>query len=232
MAEFRSGAEYAEQIRARAIQLLTENAPFRISVYSDLAEKSDRIFVQGKKSDGSDIGQYATSPPMYVNPNFAPRKTSISIPGGGKLEGLLPTRGKPTKENPNGERYFTEKTKHRGVRGTKAGDPHRTTYLDGGYKELRNRTGRRIDKIVLRFTNDLFLDWANMGSVSGTPTPTKVNPSEYIVQLKRKYNVEKRVGLESRFGKIFTSTEREKISFYETLNFNFQKFMRGENVDQ
>lgn len=227
MATFQSGAEYANEVRKRIGRLLADNKPFRIAVYNDVARKSVRIFEDGIKSDGSQIGQYATQPPIYVNPNFAPRKGAIRIAGGGVLQGLLPTRGKPTKENPEGESVFTEETKHRGVRGTKAGDPHRTTYLIGGYKELRNRTGRRIDRVNLRFTNNLFLDWANTGSISAPPKPTKVSPIEYVIKLKRPENVLKRIGLEDKYGIIFKSTGDEIKNFVETLQFNYNEFMKG-----
>lgn len=233
MATYKSGKEYAQKLAARYEELIRTNIPFKETVYNDIARKSKRIFEDGLKSNGSLIGQYSTKPPIYVNPNYAPRKGDIKIKGGGKLEGLLPTIGKPTKDNPEGEMFFTEKTKHRGIvrrKGVvvftpKAGDPHRCTYLDGGYKELRNRTGRRIDKVNLRFTNDLFLDWANIAIEGAAPKPTKVSISEYVIQLKRDYNIKKLQGHEKKYGTIFASTSEEKKLFLENLNSRIKVFM-------
>lgn len=207
MATYRSGKEYAQRLAAKYEELLRTNIPFKEAVYNDIARKSIRIFEEGKKSDGGLIGQYSTTP-MYANPNYQPRSGAIRIAGGGKLQGLTPTIGK------TGKSVFAS-----------TGLPHKTTYLEGGYKELRNRTGRRIDKVNIRFTNDLFLDWANVGTVSSPPKPTKVSSSEYLIKLKRAHNVYKVEGLEEKYGTIFTSTAQEKKLFLENLNSRIKVFM-------
>ena len=207
MATFSSGKEYARHIAAKYEELLRTNIPFKEAVYNDIARKSIRIFEEGKKSDGSLIGQYSTTP-MYANPNYQPREGNITTKSGGKLSGLLPTVGK------TGKSVFAS-----------TGLPHLTTYLGGGYKELRNRTGKRIDKVNIRFTNDLFLDWANVGAVNAAPKPIKVDSSEYVIKLKRSYNVDKKEGLEEKYGTIFFSTVSERKQFVSDLNSRIKVFM-------
>lgn len=207
MATYKSGREYAQRLAAKYEELLRTNIPFKEAVYNDIARKSIRIFEDGKKSDGSLIGQYSTTP-MYANPDYQPRKGNITTKSGGKLSGLLPTIGK------TGKSVFES-----------TGLPHKTTYLEGGYKELRNRTGKRIDKVNIRFTNDLFLDWANSGSVGSAPKPTKVNVSEYLIRLKRSYNIDKVEGLTDKYGTIFFSTVSERKQFSSDLNSRIKVFM-------
>jgi hypothetical protein len=98
-----------------------------------LADNLDRIHQRGKAVNGSNIGRYDTTTPMYVNPNKAPRGTKNKAKG---IEGLRPPKGK------NGETKF------------KNGKPHKTTYVKS-YKDLRNRIGRRIDIVDLNFTGTL-----------------------------------------------------------------------------
>lgn len=207
MATFSSGKEYARHMAAKYEELLRTNIPFKEAVYNDIARKSIRIFEEGKKSDGSLIGQYSTDP-MYANPDYQPRKGAIKTSGGGKLQGLTPTIGK------TGKSVFAS-----------TGLPHKTTYLPGGYKELRQRQGRKVDHVNIRYTNDLFLDWANVGAVNAAPKPTKVDSSEYVIKLKRSYNVDKKEGLEDKYGTIFFSTIGERKQFTTDLNSRIKVFM-------
>jgi hypothetical protein len=46
------------------------NVPLGKAVQSSVQQIGNRIFDEGKKSDGSDIGQYSTEP-IYVNPKFS-----------------------------------------------------------------------------------------------------------------------------------------------------------------
>lgn len=196
MATYKSGREYAQRLAAKYEELLRTNIPFKEAVYNDIARKSIRIFEDGKKSDGSLIGQYSTTP-MYANPDFQPSKS-----------GITPPTGK------TGKSVFAS-----------TGLPHKTTYLAGGYKELRQRLGRKVDHVNLRYTNDLFLDWANAGSVGSAPKPTKVNVSEYLIRLKRSHNIDKVEELTDKYGTIFFSTVSERKQFSSDLNSRIKVFM-------
>lgn len=225
MATYNSGAEYADRQMKMLGDLMSLNIPFRQTVYDDLITKSNRIFRFGLNTALGQIGVYSTKP-MYVNPNFTPRAGSYTSRTGGKMQGLLPTRGKPTKSNPAGETHFNAKTKILGAGGTMEGEPHRTTYLKGGYKELRNRTGRRIDFVNLQFTNDLFLDYCNITQLGAPPQPQMVSQHEYIVRFKRYHNVEKKKGLEKKYGKIFDSNPQEIDLFVKRLNQNVSTYIQ------
>lgn len=220
--------EYAQRAAEKIDRILSTNIPFERAVRNTVALQAKRIFIDGRKSNGSAIGSYSTKP-MYINPNYVPPRKTNKGRSSFKLEGLEPTVGM------FGEHIFTPETAWHGVKGTKAGDPHRTTYLKGGYKELRNRIGRRIDKVNLTFTNDMLSDFCNM-TVSPTenvrvlkPEPTKISVNEYVVGFKRSINGLKREGLEKKYGTIFKliPTE-EKEKFFKTLDFNFRKALADD----
>ena len=207
--------EWTKRHRQVLKNLVTNNRPLQIAAKTAMKDMAIRIFEDGKKSDGSLIGQYDSKKPMYINPNYSPRAVGGNQNRGKlKLEGLKPTRGNPNAsliENPGvGEHIFTEKTKHRGVKGTKAGDPHRTTFVNS-YKDFRNRIGRRIDKVNLVLTGELQSDFCN-GRISN-PIPTKVNAAEYVVTLSRQGNRDKRDGMEDKYGIIFHHTKEEIAKF-------------------
>lgn len=206
---FKSTAEYAAHMQGKIDALIRDDIPFKEAVYNDIARKSIRIYEQGMNSNGSQIGKYSTSPAMYVNPDYAPRSGNIRTKSGGKLQGLKPTVGK------TGKSVF------------KNGKPHKTTYLPGGYKELRNRTGRRIDIVNLRFTNDLFLDWANVATEKQLPVPTKINQHSYVIKLKRAHNADKVEGIEKKYGAVFASTPQERVLFIRDLQARLKVFMES-----
>ena len=220
--------EYNANLDKFLINIEKLNRPFQLAVQSSVQQIGNRIFENGQKTDGSNIGTYSSEPPIYVNPNFAARKGDIKTEGGGKLQGLLPTIGKPNIsliEDPQGERFFTEKTKHRGIVRKKgvvvfrpqAGDPHRTTYLDGGYKELRNRTGRRIDKVDLTYTGEFKSDFRK-GKASVQAKGTKINVNTYTIQLDRENNIKKEEGYTKKYGTIFDPSQKETTEFERNVN--------------
>jgi hypothetical protein len=221
MATYKSGEEFIMRHVQRVEQLMQYNYPFEQCVRDQLIRNYKRIFSMGLKTDMTKIGTYSTKP-MYVNPNFTPRAGGFTSRSGGKMQGLLPTIGK------HGEKYFNAKTKIRGARGTETGEPHRTTYLAGGYKELRNRTGRRIDFVNLQFTNDLFLDYTN-APIGTPPKPIKISQHEYIVKLKREHNVKKVDGLQKKYGTIFNLSENEKVAFIQRLQRLVNNWLDPEN---
>lgn len=87
-----------------------------------------RIFKDGKDSNGAQIGDYSVIP-FYINPQ-SPNLLGV------KKGGLKPI-GK------------TGQTKF------KNGNPHKTAYLANGYKELRQKTGRQSAKVDLNLSGSL-----------------------------------------------------------------------------
>jgi len=178
--------------------LVKNNRPLQIASRTALKDASIRIFEQGKKTDGSLIGQYDTKRPFYVNPTTSPGAATGSKKV--KLQGLTPPTGK------TGETVF------------KNGKKHKTTYVNN-YKDFRNRIGKRIDKVNIVLSGELQSDFANAKIVSEklpeNPTPIKVSSQEYIVTLARKENQKKRDGLEDKYGIIFHHTKEEKAKFFK-----------------
>lgn len=74
--------QYIAKIQGKIKELQTNNKPFAIAVNSTMALQSHRIFIEGKNSSGSDLGNYNTTNPLYVNPKKASPKA-------------FPVKGKP-----------------------------------------------------------------------------------------------------------------------------------------
>lgn len=96
------------------------------------ANTLERIHEDGLDSDLRNIGSYDTTTPIYINPDKAPRKTANKAKG---IEGLK-----------RAGKYGDTKFKN--------GKPHKTAY-NANYKALRNKIGRRIDKVDLNFSGKL-----------------------------------------------------------------------------
>lgn len=194
--------QYISKLQGKIKELEKQNKPFEIAVRSTMALQSNRIFIEGKNSSGSSLGQYDTTLPMYINPLKAPRATGKKIKG---IEGLMPPTGK------NGDTVF------------KNGEPHKTTYVKN-YKDYRNRIGRRVDRVDITLSGDLQSDFRN--SVSTTKvTPTKVNTNEYITVIRRPLNTKKIEGLEKKYGVFTNLTTQEREAFYKVNEFELRKFM-------
>lgn len=87
------------------------------------AEHKDRVFVQGRATNGSRIGTYSTRP-IYASPQ--------------RLAGLPTARIRP--QGKSGARRF------------KSGHPRRSRYFAGGYRELRRTVGRQSQYVDLNLT--------------------------------------------------------------------------------
>lgn len=194
--------QWIEKQRAILAKLKAENKPLEIAARTAMAEQANRIFIQGKKTDGSNIGQYDTKTPFYVNPNTSAGFTTKSSKY--KIEGLKPPKGK------HGDTHF------------KNGKPHKTTFVNN-YKDFRNRVGRRIDKIDATLSGDLQSDFRNAPVDSVAVNPKKVSVNEYQIVLQRDKNVEKLQGLESRKGEISDASKAERNTFVKVANFELKK---------
>lgn len=125
--------------------IIKDNNPLKIAARTIHKDITVRIFEQGKKADGSDIGKYATAPPMYINPKTSP----------GSVKKLQPI-GK------HGETVF------------KNGKPHKTAYVSS-YKDYRQKIGRPTEKVNLVLSGDLQLDFANGKVSNPSPQKVNVN---------------------------------------------------------
>ena len=227
MATYTSAADYAAQ-QAQLLQRIRRyEVPFERAVRSILGQQAQRIFERGENETGGPIGQYDTQRPFYVNPKKAPRAVGLSK-SGYNLQGLLPTRGNPSAsliEDPEGEHIFTPLTAHRGGKGTKAGDPHKTTWVKN-MKDYRNRIGRRVDRVNLELTGDLRLDWSSalLGKVAvkqeGTGSLT------LSVGVKRPANVKKLENLTAKYGPVFNLTPRERSEYFRILQYELREAVR------
>ncbi len=116
-----------------AIEQLKNGTIMGIAVADTHAKMTARIFEDGKKSDGSDIGKYAGGP-MYVNPLLSPKK--------------FPVKGKPNKKGVSKNKFES------------TGQPHRTGYFEN-YKAYREKIGRPTDKVNLVLSGTLHSDFGN-----------------------------------------------------------------------
>lgn len=216
--------EWIAKQRRLITELKTKNAPLELAARSTMALQAHRIFIDGENSSGGSIGQYDSEHPIYVNPEYAPRKTADKIKG---IDGLLPTRGNPSAsliEDTEGEHTFIAATAHRGVKGTKAGDTHRTTWVKS-YKEFKRRIGQKNDKVRLHLSGDFESDFRNAPVDSAAVNPKKISVNEYQTVLKRDENVDKLRGLTVRFGVFSNLTKFERSEFLRVNSFELRKLM-------
>lgn len=104
-----------------------------IAVRDTVAKQSERIFIDGKASDGGQIGGYNAERPLYVSPKKVPKEGA-----------LLPLKGK------TGKSEF------------KSGKPHKTRYVES-YKKLRELMGLQSDKVDFNLFGNLKSDFENGG---------------------------------------------------------------------
>jgi hypothetical protein len=103
---------------------------------------------------------------------------------------------------------------HRG----KTGKPTKTSYYKS-YKALKQQQGFNANVVNLRMKNELQSDFANAKIAEGNDSPPKpntikVNPNLFIISLRKQINVDKKEGLEKKYGKIFSHTKAERKEFH------------------
>ena len=192
--------------KIRNIKIFSE--PLQIAAFSATALMGERIFDMGKDVNNIQLRSpgyvsYSTKP-MYVNPDNLYKKTGLGVP-----------MGKPKNGKIRGETKF--KT------GEKKGEAHKTRYLAGGYKELRNKLGNRTDIVDLNFSDELRMDFSNEKARNQPAEPRKINELEYQIKLDKPINQKKRDGLEKKYGNIFSLSETEKETFFKVIDFEFRK---------
>lgn len=181
---------YNQRLKSFIKELETKNRGFQMAVISTHHKQAKRIFQDGVASDESQIGQYNSTNPLYVDPNTTFGNTSK----------LKPPRGK------HGETEF--KT------GKKAGQPHKTTYVDS-YKELRNLVGRKTDKVNLVASGELQSDFSKGNiKINANSYQTKLSKPKNVKKID---GLEKKYGKIISFTKS-EHIHCEKIAIHELIN--------------
>ena len=114
---------------------------------------------------------------------------------------------------------------HRG----KTGNPTKTSYYRS-YKALKQQQGFNANMVNLRMKNELQSDFANARIAEGNDAPPKpntikVNPNEYRIVLRKQINVDKKAGLEQKYGKIFSHTKAERKAFHKVAQKELIKWL-------
>ena len=100
----------------------------------------------------------------------------------------------------------------------KDGRSHVSVYLDS-YKDYKSILGKPSGGgfVNLELSGDLKSDFEN------NMAPRQINTHEYIIGLKRPINIDKRKGLEAKYGRIFFMTQKEIDEFIADVKFEFAK---------
>ena len=111
----------------------------------------------------------------------------------------------------------------------KTGKAEKTSRFDS-YRALKlDQMG--TDKVNLRLTNDLQMDFANSSADVGAGRPvagpvTKVSNSLVTVQLRRSENVKKWYSLKRRFGNFDEFTPMEQSEFFKLVNLEMTQLIQ------
>lgn len=162
----------------------------RAACFGALAEVKTRIHEQGKAVDGSDIGRYNTSNPLYVNPDNSP----LSFTPLGKNQTSAKLK--------SGFGRFSVKT-HKEVKvSVKENDKERKTKYFGSYSDFKSFIGRNeLGKVnlflfgglssqlkVLDLPNGKFgLGWVPGEAVEGNKGKSKFSFYGRAMALETKY---------------------------------------------
>lgn len=120
--------------------------------------------------------------------------------------------------NTTSEMWVADKDLRRaGTHRGKTGKPTKTSYYKS-YKDLKRQQGFS-GKVNLRLKNELQSDFANASIAENNDAPPrpntiKVNANEYQIVLRKQINVDKKEGLEAKFGVIFKHTKKERKVFH------------------
>ena len=129
-----SPEEYRQQLD-KQIERLKSGEAMKTAVVSTHTRVARRIFVKGLKSDGTPIGEYNTTSPLYVNPlTGSPKK--------------FPPAGKPY-GGKKGREVFAS-----------TGKPHKTGYFES-YKAFRDKIGKNNKTVNLNLFGILQRDFAS-----------------------------------------------------------------------
>lgn len=175
---------------------------FQVAVLDLVTREQKRIFVDGKNSNDTKIGDYSTKPMLVGAKSFINKGTA--------------------------DKFFKRKdNKWKTIQ--RGGNNYPLAVLDGGYKELRRLTPRKVDFVNLKYTDDLFFDFAAQRA-GGDHNPIKINDFEFQITVgarpKSKIKVD---GNEKRFNApIFQPSKTDQSHFLETLNVELQRRLNAK----
>lgn len=146
-------------------------------------EMKDRIHGKGIASDGSQIGKYNDTKPIYINPNNSPK--------------AFKPEGKPKKTGTfkSGKKKGQDKIE---------GNKNNKTKYFSSYKAYREHIGRNTDTINLSLWGFMEQDF---GIVANEPIRTSLG---YGLGFKNSNNATIAEAHQNRFGKIYALTDDEK----------------------
>lgn len=190
--------EFNQKFQSKMDQLLNLNKPLEIAVRSTMALVAKRIFLDGKNTSGSNIGEYVNKA-LYVNP---------------KKIGALPKFEAKGKE---GDKKFKNGKDH------KTG--YFENFLSFKEKVGRSRNVKTVD---LFLTGDLFRDFANSESVEQAMAEKVNSNYYRVSLTHRNYKkIEAYEKGENGKSPVFKLSQKEKESFKKVFEFEFKKILNA-----
>jgi hypothetical protein len=129
----------------------------------------------------------------------------------------------------NGPIYVEDSKLRRKANRGKTGKAEKTSRFDS-YRALKvNQMG--TDKVNLRLTNDLQMDFANSSADVGAGKPvagpvTKVSNSLVTVELRRPENIKKWAKLKRQYGNFDAFTAKEQAEFFKLVNLEITQLIQ------
>ena len=201
--------EFAIEIRRKIEALRRNNRPLNVAAASTHTKMTERIFVDGKATDGGGIGQYSTKDiwlKEITDPigGFGKKKKPYGVAARNK-GGLDPKKGK------DGSTEFKTVTRQR-----------ITSYFQG-WKGFREAQGLQTAVVDLNLSGDMFKDFAKT-NLPFLDRVVQLNVDEYASTFSRPMNIKKASGNEEHFGKtIFKLSDEEKRNFYRILELELKQ---------
>jgi hypothetical protein len=177
------------------------NAVLELSVRSTLSSQVERIFEDGKNTEGV-VAQYSGKPGV-VNMDLLPVKVEGE-------EVFQPIKGKNKKVKIEGDVVFQP------IKG-KSKKGYFGVFFEQGYKGFRKADGRDVSKVNWRMTGMLQLDYSN--------SQTTRQDQSITLGLKNERNIDLRQWLEEKYGQIFTLNEEERELFQKTSKFEWRRWL-------
>jgi len=196
-------AEYNANLDKFIAAMQNTNRPFAVAVQSSVQQIGNRIFEDGKKTDGSVIGQYNSTTPLYINPKNSPKSF--------KPEGKPIKVGTVKKGKRNGQDIELRNT----VRLVEKNVVEHKTRWFASYKDFRNQIGRRIDFVNLTLSGDFKSDFRKGKAIAQA---TKIDANKYTIQLDRPLSEKKEEGFTEKYGVIFDPSQKEITEFERNVN--------------
>lgn len=198
---------------------------------TELLRKIKARILKGGNSDGGQIGQYSTKPLYAERSEFA--KPSAFKPIGknkGIGDRLVPTfllnQSKKLIKGPQFLSIVDKNNKRKYSRYSQVKNDYterKTMYIEEGYKGLRDIQSLQTGHIDLKYRGDLLNDYQQ-----------QVLAQSVVQGFTQDKEVEKRKGIESRLGRVFSPTPTEREEYLTKVNFGLRRLtnntIQGINV--